>query len=195
MDYKSIETAIIDRSLVGRIKPENEEINLLIKAFEERTLTKAEWTHAAHLTVGLYYCFHHPFGVAKRLMSEGVFRLNIAHDTPNTETSGYHETLTVFWMKVVAAFLETYGREKGLTVLANELVLFYKDSKLPLKFYSRELLFSTAAREKYVLPDLLKFPTDEKLFSQNDQNKMNFIQSFFLNATARVGGYTAFSFL
>jgi hypothetical protein len=187
MDYKSIETVIIDRSSVRKTQNADDEINLLIKAFEERTLPKAEWTYAAHLTVALYYCFHHPFGAAKRLMGEGIYWLNVAHGTPNTETSGYHETLTVFWLKVVAAFLETHGRGKGLTALANELTLFYSDSELSLKFYSREILFSSEAREKYVLPDLRRFPAEKKPSFQNDQNKMNFIQSFFFERDCPCG--------
>ena len=77
----------------------DKEVELLIETFEKRTLPKTEWTHAAHLIVGLYYCFHHPFGVAKNLMSDGIYWLNDAHGTANTETSGYHETLTVFWLR------------------------------------------------------------------------------------------------
>lgn len=135
----------------------DEEVNLLAKAFEERTLPKSEWTHAAHLVVGLYYCYHNPPGVAKNLMSDGIYWLNDAHGTPNTETSGYHETLTVFWLRTVAAFLEKAGREKGLAKLAAELVASINDTRLPLKFYSRELLFSTEARRHYVEPDLEDF--------------------------------------
>lgn len=135
----------------------DEEVILLAKAFEERTLQKTEWTHAAHLTVGLYYCFRHPFAVAKNLMSDGICWLNDAHKTPNTETSGYHETLTVFWLSTVAEFLEKHGNGKGLAALANELIASNCDSKLPLKFYSRERLFSVEARMKFVEPDLLFF--------------------------------------
>ena len=80
----------------------DEEIYLLVKAFEERTLPKSEWTHAAHLTVGLYYCYHNPLGVAKNLMSDGIYWLNDTHGTANTETSGYHETITIFWLETVA---------------------------------------------------------------------------------------------
>lgn len=139
----------------------NEEVILLAKAFEERTLTKAEWTHQAHLTVGLYYCFYYPFAVAKNLMSDGIYWLNDKHGTPNTETSGYHETLTVFWLSVVSEVVEKHGRDKGLAVLANELIASsYCDSKLPLKFYSRELLFSVNARLNFVKPDLIS--TDER---------------------------------
>lgn len=136
----------------------DEEINLLVKAFEERTLPKTEWTHTAHLTVGLYYCFHNPFGVAKNLMSDGIYWLNDSHGTPNTETSGYHETLTIFWLKTVASFLEKHKTEKSLAILANGLIEVCNDTKLPLKYYSCELLFSMEARLKYVEPDLEKFP-------------------------------------
>ena len=135
----------------------DEEIYLLAKSFEERTLLKTDWTHAAHLTVGLYYSFHNNFGVAKNLMSDGIYRLNDAHGTPNTETSGYHETLTVFWLRAVADFLAKNEREKGLSELANLLVSTMNDTKLPLRFYSRECLFSAAARLNYVEPDLEDF--------------------------------------
>lgn len=135
----------------------DEEINLLVKAFEERTLPKSEWTHAAHLTVGLYYCFHNPLGVAKNLMSDGIYWLNDAHGTPNTENSGYHETLTLFWLKTITAFLERNKEENNLTVLANEMLVFYNDTKLPFKYYSRERLFSVEARMNYIEPDLEEF--------------------------------------
>ena len=135
----------------------DEEVIELAKAFEERTLPKSEWTHAAHLVVGLYYCYHHPLGVAKNLMSDGIYWLNDAHGTPNTETSGYHETITVFWLRTVANFIERTGREPGLANLANSLLAFCNDTRLPLKYYSRERLFSTEARMKYVEPDLEDF--------------------------------------
>ena len=133
------------------------EVNLLVKKFEERTLPKTEWTHAAHLTVGLYYCFHHPFGVAKNLMSDGIYWLNDAHGTPNTETSGYHETLTIFWLRTVKEFLDSRVKDDSLARLANDLVTYYNDTKLPFNFYSREYLFSAEARMSYVEPNLKSF--------------------------------------
>lgn len=132
----------------------DEEVERLVKAFEERTLPKAEWTHSAHLTVGLYYCFHHPFGSAKNLMSDGIYWLNDAHGTPNTSASGYHETLSLFWLRTISAFLEKNLHEKNLAVLANRLIASSGDPKLPFRFYSRELLFSPAARAGFVAPDL-----------------------------------------
>ncbi|HEY8561344.1 MAG TPA: hypothetical protein VIL74_13285 [Pyrinomonadaceae bacterium] len=135
----------------------DEEVILLARAFEERTLPKSDWTHAAHLVVGLYYCYHNPFGVAKNLMSDGICWLNDAHGTPNTETSGYHETITVFWLRAIDEYLETAGRDAGLAALANGLLAALGDPALPLKFYSRERLFSTEARLNYAESDLRIF--------------------------------------
>jgi len=132
----------------------DEEIKLLFDSFEKRSLLKEDWTHAAHLTVALFYCLNYPFGVARNLMRDGIYWLNDAHGTPNTETSGYHETMTCFWMTMVKDFLETRRKDEGLAVLANDLVESYGDTKLPFKFYSRELLFSVEARLGYVAPDL-----------------------------------------
>lgn len=132
----------------------DEDVNLLLKSFEERTLSKTDWTHAAHLTVGLYYCFHHPFGVAKNLMRDGIYWLNDTHGTANTDSSGYHETITIFWLETVAKFLEQNKEQKSLAFLANKLINSFDNTGLPLKFYSRELLFSPEARAHYVEPDL-----------------------------------------
>ena len=135
----------------------DEEVDILVKKFEERSLPKAEWTHSAHLTVGLYYLFNHPFGVAKNLMSDGIYWLNDAHGTPNTETSGYHETLTVFWLRMIAEYNERNSKNDGLAQIANGLLAEYNDTKLPLNFYTRERLFSVEARLSYIEPNLKPF--------------------------------------
>lgn len=171
-----------------------EEIILLVKAFEERNLPKEEWTHTAHLIVGLVYCCRYPLDKARILLGEGIYWLNIVHGTPNTETSGYHETLTVFWLKFIWRFLERHGRGEDLAILADDLIVLFSDAKLPLKFYSREILFSPKARESYVKPDLRGICADERLSSYSPQNKTDSFNFSFLNVPARAGGYTAISF-
>jgi hypothetical protein len=130
-----------------------EDIYTLVKAFENRTITKSEWTHSAHLAVGLYYCRTLPFAVAKNVMRDGIHWLNDRHGTPNTDESGYHETLTVFWLKRIWNFLDERADVRNLATLANELIERFNDPDLPLKYYTRELLFSASARREYVTPD------------------------------------------
>ena len=149
----------------------DEEVILLIKAFEERTLPKNEWTHAAHLTVGLFYCLTNPVAVARNIMRDSIYWLNDTHGTPNTETSGYHETMTFFWLYVVEEFLRDRPRE-NLANLANELIAACSDSKLPLKYYSRELLFSPEARRSYIEPDLVEIANLTLAVSTRSQNSV-----------------------
>lgn len=130
-----------------------QDLYTLVKAFENRTLSKCEWTHPAHLAVGLYYCRTLPFAVAKNVMRDGIHWLNDRHGTPNTETSGYHETLTVFWLKRIWNFLDERCEERNLAALSNELIEKFNDPDLPLKYYSRETLFSAEARRDYLSPD------------------------------------------
>ena len=129
------------------------EIELLIERFESCAATAKEWTHAAHLTAALWYCLNHDLETATAKMREGILKLNAAHGVPNTPTRGYHETLTVFWMRIVADFLNKTQNKSSLKDAANDLIETFKDSSLPLKFYRREVLFSPAARSKYVEPD------------------------------------------
>jgi|KBSSwiStaDraftv2_1062776.scaffolds.fasta_scaffold30857_3 hypothetical protein len=133
---------------------DTQEIYSLVKAFENRTMLKSEWTHEAHLVVGLYYCRTRAFAVAKNVMRDGIYWLNDTHGTPNTDDSGYHETLTIFWLKRIWNFLDERSDVLPLAALANELIDLYDDPRLPLSYYSRELLFSTSARHEYFPPDL-----------------------------------------
>jgi hypothetical protein len=131
-----------------------EEVYALVKAFENRTIPKGEWTHQAQLAVGLYYCKTRPFVVAKNVMRDGIYWLNDAHGTPNTDDNGYHETLTVFWLKRIWNFLDERIETLSLAALANELIEVYDDPALPFSYYSRGLLLSASARHEYFPPDL-----------------------------------------
>lgn len=132
----------------------NEDIYLLVKSFEDCTIAKSEWTHAAHLTVGLFYCRLLQFAVAKNVIRDGIYWLNDRHGTPNTADSGYHETLTVFWLKRIWNFLDEREWTNDMAPLANELIEKYSDPGLPLRYYTRELLFSAQARCEYYPPNL-----------------------------------------
>lgn len=133
------------------------EIELLIERFENCRVTAKEWTHRAHLTAALWYCLREPdLETATQKMRDGILKLNRAHGVLNTPDRGYHETLTVFWMRAVADFLVMIKDKSSHARLANELIETCGDSGLPLKFYSRARLFSPAARAKYIEPDLTK---------------------------------------
>jgi len=137
-----------------RYKTENE-ILTVVKTFEDGTISRDDWKHAEHLTVALYYLSHHDHETAYGKMRSGIFNLLKAFEVDLTkEMEGYHETMTVFWMRAVADFANS---KNGASMLekTNELVEKF-DKDYPLKFYSRELLFSDEARARFVEADLEK---------------------------------------
>lgn len=132
-----------------------EEIESFIVEFETRTLPKPRWTHQAHLLVALWYSLRHRADDALNIVRENIRRYNEAVGTANTETSGYHETITVFYMWAVRKFIADANPEASLVELANSLISGKCAAKsFPFEYYSRDLLLSTEARMKWVEPDL-----------------------------------------
>lgn len=134
------------------------EVEGLVGDWESCALPWERWTHAAHLTVALWHLLHYEFEEALARVRTGIKRFNAAHGVGTTPTRGYHETLTVFWMRYVANFLsESYNEGRALASLANDLAE-RAERAAPLRHYSRALLFSAEARATFVEPDLLKLP-------------------------------------
>jgi hypothetical protein len=128
-------------------------MNELVEGFVACTLLKSDWTHAAHLRVALHHV--HTLGeeAALTALRERISRLNVSLGGANTTTGGYHESLTRFWVFVVARFLDRHpGRSPES--LEKELIAELGDTSLPRRCYSRELLMSTEARMSFVEPDL-----------------------------------------
>jgi hypothetical protein len=169
-----------------------EEIFLLVESFEKRVLPKEEWTHRTHLIIGLVYCCLCPLDRARVLMGNGIFWLNVAHGTPNNESSGYHETLTVFWLKLIYRFLELRSPSEDLATLAKDLTADFNNPRLPLKYYTPAVLFSPYARETYVHPDLREVWPVHAPLSLPPGIKIDALN--FLNTATRSGGYTVVGF-
>src|SRR5262249_45835578 len=123
-------------------------------AFCGCTLPKAEWTHGAHLRVGLCHFLRYPEGEALRRLRDGIRRYNTACGAANTESSGYHETITRFYVRVIGRFLAAAGRGCPVDELAEELIRLCGDKGLPLRHWTRERLMGSEARLGWVEPDL-----------------------------------------
>ena len=129
-----------------------EEIKEIVRTFEDATVPRDKWKHAEHLTVALHYLSHHDMETATAKMRSGIFKLLGAFAVDLTKEMPYHETLTIFWMRTVAEF---NASKNGASMLdkTNELVARF-DKDYPLRFYSREYLFSDEARARFVEGDI-----------------------------------------
>lgn len=132
----------------------HDEIKRLVREFENCTLARADWTHRAHLTVALWYLFHHSGEEAIMLIRNGIKRYNEANGVVMTRDSGYHETMTLFWVCVISKFILLEGAGRSLVELANRMLERFDNSRLPFEHYSRERLMSWEARTSWVEPDL-----------------------------------------
>ena len=134
--------------------PSDDELADLVRRFQLQTLPKSEWTHAAHLAVGAWHVHTHgPDDAVDRLRS-GIQALNASHGTANTDTSGYHETITRCYVTLIAAFLSHAPAYRGVAESVQLLLsspLAARDALLA--FYTTEALFSVEARRGWVPPD------------------------------------------
>lgn len=128
------------------------EISDIVSAFEGGTISRTDWKHAEHLTVALHYLSHHDYEAAYKKMREGIFNLLGAFEVDLSKEMPYHETMTVFWLKTVDDFRKTRDGDLGIEIYNEMIEKFDKD--YPLKFYSRERLFSDEARKIFIAADL-----------------------------------------
>ena len=120
----------------------------------DRSLPKEQWTHHAHLRAGLWHVIEHGPVAAIELLRSRISLYNDSVGTANTDTSGYHETITRFYIIVIDRFLATADRTLDLDALAEQLIAAHGDRRLPLHHYSESRLFSPVARRSWVEPDL-----------------------------------------
>jgi hypothetical protein len=129
----------------------------LCRAFAAATLPKRAWTHRAHLTIALWHLSQAPAEDALGAIRAGIKRLNRALGTTDTETSGYHETITVLYVRLVAAWRSAAPTE-GFADSANRLYDELGGRDVPFRYYSKPVLESVAARLGWVAPDLSPLP-------------------------------------
>ncbi|MGF7147551.1 hypothetical protein FHS96_001160 [Sphingomonas zeicaulis] len=119
------------------------------------TLPKAEWTHEAHLGTCLYILVERPDIVAERDLPALIGAYNVSVGGVNDDHNGYHETITQCFIAAVRAHLVERQAGEDLVTAVNALLLSPRGQRdYPLTLYSRERLFSVAARRGYVAPDL-----------------------------------------
>jgi hypothetical protein len=136
----------------------DDSIIYLAAEFDVRTLSKERWTHEAHLIVGTY--FVHTYGTdgALRRMRSGICALNDTHGTPNSDTDGYHETITRFFVTAIQNVITRAAATSLEHAVAAVLGSNLTDPEAPLQHWSRETLFSPAARLRWVEPDRQPLP-------------------------------------
>jgi hypothetical protein len=124
-----------------------------LRAFEDLSFPAELFHHREHIRVAWLYLNSSDATRAAERMTGGILRFA----NHQGATQKYHHTITLAWMRLVAAALvETPENETFEQFLAAHPELKGKD--LLSRYYSKELLQTAAAREGWVEADLQPLP-------------------------------------
>ena len=123
------------------------------------TVPREEWTHEAHLGATAYLVLKHPEIDLDIELPGIISRYNESVGGMNTDTSGYHDTITRAYLRGIRLFLEEADVSRPIHELVNELLMSPMGRRdWPLRFWSKDLLMSVDARRGWVEPDLAAMP-------------------------------------
>ena len=118
------------------------------------TLPREAWTHEAHLAACTWLVRDRPDIDIHRELPSIIAAYNVSVGGVNDDTQGYHETITQVYIAGVKAHLMEAVNDMPLYEAVNALLLSERGKRdWPLRFYTRELLFSAQARRAFVEPD------------------------------------------
>ena len=143
-----------------------------LRQFEACTFPYVHWTHLAHLRVA--YCYITRLGLEAAIakVTAGIRAYNRSQGIVDTPTSGYHETMTVAWLRIMAAMLAEYGPTGAVSsdsppllgpdappsqeFLAAQPQL--REKKLLRLYYTRARFLSPEAKYAFVDPEIAPLP-------------------------------------
>lgn len=141
-----------------RLFERDEEIRAIGVELLACALPREAWTHEAHLGACLWLLTERPDIDIDAEIGTIICRFNESVGGVNDDRQGYHDSITRAYVAGVRLFLSQTA-ETGLASRVNAMLLSDVGRRdWPLRFYSRELLFSVPARRGFVEPDLAPLP-------------------------------------
>jgi len=125
--------------------------------FEAQRWPLEKWHHRDHLKLAYLYLMRNSLAEAAVKIRAGIIAHNKARGIVNSPTSGYHETMTQVWLRLVAATIREYGPAENADAFYERSPQLHEKKTLRL-FYSRELFMSPRAKIEFVEPDLTGLP-------------------------------------
>ena len=127
------------------------DIHQAVHDFETCQTGKDDFHHEQHLVVAAVYLQSLTVEAATEKMRDALSRFLDHHQVDKQK---YNETLTLFWLEMVALELKRAPVSASLVEKCKLVTEGLSNGKLALDFYSGDLLWSDEARSKFVAPDL-----------------------------------------
>ena len=139
--------------------PDEDSLRAVCEGFAACTLPKEQWTNAAHWAGAIWLIRARPDMLPERDMPDMIRRYNLSVGGENTDTGGYHETITQASIRATRAFLAERREDEPLHLAHAALMAGpLGEREWLLAYWSRERLFSVEARRSWVDPDHAPLP-------------------------------------
>lgn len=129
----------------------------LVERFEDASIPMDRWDHRAHVRVAFAYLSTRRHDQALARLRVHLRALVASFGIKEGPTRGFHETLTVAWLRVVGSAMRAYGPYANSAALLDEHP-YLLDKRLMRLFYSRERIMAPEAKARFVESDLAGLP-------------------------------------
>ncbi len=134
------------------------ELKYIADGIRNLTLPKSEWTHAGHFAAAIWLLCEEGFE-AYRELPDVILAYNVSVGGENSDTDGYHETITQASLMAADSMIEDAGENEALhSIHARLMASDYGRPEWMLKYWSEPCLFSVAARRAWIDPDIMDLP-------------------------------------
>jgi hypothetical protein len=127
-----------------------EECEAFLDEFEVGSVPSSEWTHQAHIAMATVYLARYGDSVLPH--TRAALRNHLL--SRGKPIALYHETLTIFWLAVVAEAMRKQHSLLQHESVRHNCALFGGRSKLHEHYYSFDVFNSPDARARWIPPDL-----------------------------------------
>jgi len=127
----------------------------LLTLFEKQAIANEDWSHEYHIRIAAIYLAKHAFEQALDKVKKGIKKLNAVNEVPESQFRGFHETITVGWLKLVDSKLKEIDVSTSLELIDRFTELL--NSRLLSEYYSSDRLMSLEAKKNFIEPDLKTF--------------------------------------
>jgi hypothetical protein len=136
-----------------------EALSAFLRGFEDGSWPGKEWTHRSHVIMAACYLTAESADNVTPLIRNNIKKYNLSQGGENTDSSGYHESLTIFWIRVIDDFLRhlpaSLPRLAQVKAAADE---FGDRRKLFEDYWTFDVVKSVEARRAWVEPDRQPLP-------------------------------------
>jgi hypothetical protein len=135
------------------------ELAALTGGFLDRSLPEKMWTNDAHWAVAIDLLRHRPDLDLPRDLPGLIRSFNEAKGGQNTDSAGYHETITQASIHMARRALAAAGDAPAFEVVNRLMASATGKTDWLLAYWSKERLMSAVARRGWVPPDLQALPS------------------------------------